>query len=84
MMTNRGPGERLRKQRYRTRKLAEHHTAMDALRTKGASCATCTGFAKAPHGLQGHVCEPESDFHGYAMTTADRLCIKYSSEDPSS
>lgn len=70
------PGQKLRRQR----KMAERRAAYDAkvteLRTAGACCGNCRHYGRVPVSKE-RCCDLESDFHGYAITTADRICDKH-------
>ena len=41
-----------------------------------ARCGNCDSFGPMPHDSR-MMCGAESDFHGYAIATADGLCMKW-------
>lgn len=65
-------GERARRTRHNLRRQAETKQELDRLRDAGASCASCTSFARHPD--HGRICEAGSDFHGYQLAKAEGLC----------
>lgn len=65
----------------RRNKLRSHwngHLALEAFKAANpeARCGNCNSFKPMPHDSRMH-CEAESDFYGYQITTADRLCMKW-------
>ncbi|WP_040567828.1 hypothetical protein, partial [Magnetospirillum molischianum] len=68
------------KKRQQLRKRGEEAETVLALRAKGASCATCNGYEKAPHPKElgfTHYCAADSDFHGYVGALATGLCHRW-------
>lgn len=58
------------------RERAIRAVALQPLQAEGKSCASCANFSKAPAGLSiVHVCDADSDFHGYAEAKPDGLCV---------
>ena len=69
------------RRRTQLRKMGEQQDLMARLKTdRSACCSNCNSFDKYPHG-KGHICKMDSDFHGYAMTTADSLCPKWTPKE---
>jgi len=50
------------------------------LRERGASCATCQHYAKAPMGLEGHQCELGEDHGWYQIVSASHVCTNHQSK----
>lgn len=77
---NNGHGQS--KKRNNLRKAYKTHLAFLAFKAANphARCGNCTEFKPIPvHANGGMQCELESDFHGYAITTANRVCVKWTS-----
>lgn len=75
--TRTGPGASKRRQQLR--KAAEDAIVMDGLRSKNASCATCSSFE--PRGPGGPHCAKDSDFHGYTLVLPTDLCARWMGKD---
>ena len=72
------------KKRNQLRKRYQNDLELRRLRTAGASCRTCAAFKPYPMSLGGghaHICEADSDFHGYAVVQPDWLCTRWSAAD---
>lgn len=66
------------KKRTQLRKAAEDMKEKERLRSIGASCANCASFKKVQIGTYlKDTCEADSDFYGYALTSATNLCSKW-------
>lgn len=70
-------GKRRSNARATLRRNAENHDALAALPAV-ARCGTCVHFINSP---VGHACDLDSDFHGYALTTADKRCARWQAKD---
>lgn len=70
-------GKRRSNRRASLRKQAQNHDALAALPSI-ARCGTCNHFIKSP---VGRACELDSDFHGYALTTAEKRCARWEQKD---
>ena len=70
-------GKRRSSRRASLRRQAEHHDAMAALPAV-ARCGTCAHFITSP---VGRACDLDSDFHGYALTSADNRCPRWQTKD---
>lgn len=77
----RGPSEQRRRKRKHEEQRFVTANRIAELRSQGASCASCRSFSKIPSQVLGpgkYCCALDTDFHGYAITTADDLCVGYS------
>ena len=63
------------KARQKLRRAAEIEEQIEALKARGKSCAGCRSYLPPPIGLKNHICDAQSDFHGYVETTPDDVCI---------
>lgn len=63
--------------RTKLRKRFKDEQEIEALRSVGCRCANCASFEPMPL-MSGHpgemMCAAHSDFHGYSITTAEKLC----------
>ena len=66
-------GKRRSNRRASLRKQAQNHDALEALPII-ARCGTCEHFIKSP---VGRACDLDSDFHGYALATAESRCARW-------
>lgn len=66
-------GKRRSNRRASLRAQAKNHDALAAL-PPHARCGTCEHFIKSP---VGRACDLDSDFHGYALTTATDRCARW-------
>lgn len=47
-------------------------------RHPNASCGNCVNFKRLPHDTKGrHMCEADSDFHGYTIVERNGLCTSW-------
>jgi hypothetical protein len=74
------PGERLRRQRKRERDRIAYEAAIAPLRAAGAACRNCVSF-KQGTGMNvrrdQHYCAADSDYEGYVIAHADRICLNH-------
>ncbi len=68
-----GPHASKKKRQLRQRAQAAQKVA--ALSAAGHTCGDCAAFHAT--GPCGAYCELDTDFHGYARTTADDLCPRW-------
>lgn len=73
-------GEKGRKVRATWRKRAVAEAIMVELRKQNARCGNCANRGRFPDRPAQMTCDLDSDFHGYALTTADGLCHRWSPE----
>lgn len=66
------------KKRNNLRKQFRQHLAFQEFKRAhpDASCASCVNFERMPLRTEMH-CAAESDFHGYAITTAEKVCMNW-------
>lgn len=69
-------GEKARRARRREEKLAAYDAKVSVLRAAGASCGNCQHFGRIPIS-KDRCCDLDSDFSGYAITTADKICARH-------
>lgn len=70
-------GKRRSNRRASLRAQAKNHDALAALPAM-ARCGTCAHFIKSP---VGRACDLDSDFHGYALTTAGARCARWKGKE---
>lgn len=73
-------GRKGQEARRTLRRQAESEIILRPLRAAGASCGSCKFRGKHPHMRAQPTCDIHSDFHGYALTTLDRLCVQYAAK----
>lgn len=80
-MAKNSPARKARlKERARQRRVEEDRLCA-AHRRDGASCAKCH-HSDRPASMSGRmVCQLDSDFHGYAMTTPINICSRFKARD---
>lgn len=74
------PGKRGQSRRRSLRRQAENEIVLRGLRADGASCLTCKHRGSYPLKPTQPTCDLESDFHGYALTRLDDLCVRFAAK----
>jgi hypothetical protein len=76
------PEAKRRRREKRERQRQEYLAVLAGLNAAGKSCANCRSYGRPPIGMQGRICEMDSDSDGYVMVKPDHVCDKHQSRSP--